>query len=300
MTATRPDTTTARGAPELVSVVLPVRNGEATIREQLAALAAQVYDGAWEVVVVDDGCRDGTVAVVESWQPRLPALRVVRVERSSGLNRARNVGAAAAAGDFLVYCDADDVVAPGWLAAFAAAAPGADLLGGRLDWETLADGTPEAWEQFEPMSDLHRAYGFLPVVSGGNCGVWADVARAVRWDESFRFAASDIEFSWRVHFAGYTLGFAPAAVLCLRRRGRLRGLARQYFRYGTGEPLLYRRFRGIGMPASGWDEGLAKLRWLAARRDLLRDERTRGGWVRVAAHLSGRACGSLRRGVVFL
>ena len=77
-------------------------------------------------------------------------------------------------------------------------------------------------------------------------------------------------------------------------------LARQYFRYGTGEPLLYRHFRHLGMPASGWDEGLAKVRWLYRRRSLLNAYETRGRWVQVAAHLTGRTCGSIRRRTVFL
>src|SRR5439155_25008770 len=95
-----PRTTFPRPEPSLVSVVMPVRNEEENIGEQLAALADQIYPGAWEVVVVDDGCTDRSIGIVEKWRPRLPLLRVVRTSRQ-GLNRARNMGAAAALGDLL-------------------------------------------------------------------------------------------------------------------------------------------------------------------------------------------------------
>ena len=48
-------------------MVLPVLNGEAYIAEQLGALAAQTYAGPWEMVVVDNGCTERTISVVESW-----------------------------------------------------------------------------------------------------------------------------------------------------------------------------------------------------------------------------------------
>src|SRR4051794_16576472 len=105
-----------RAAPRLLTVVLPVRDAEAYLAEQLAALGRQTYTGEWEVVVVDNGCTDGTLAVVDAWRARLPDVRVVAAPRR-GLNRARNAGAAAARGELLAFCDADDVVCDGWLTA---------------------------------------------------------------------------------------------------------------------------------------------------------------------------------------
>src|SRR4051812_31222858 len=118
---------------------MPVLNGEAHIADQLAALAAQTYEGDWELVVVDNGCSDRTIEIARDWAPRFPRLRIADATRRRGLNVARNAGAAAARGDFLAFCDADDVASPGWLAALASAAPEADVVGGRLEWETLND-----------------------------------------------------------------------------------------------------------------------------------------------------------------
>ena len=103
-----------------VSVVIPVLNGAATISQQLAALAGQTYRGPMEVLVADNGSTDATVEVVQALSGRLPGLRLVDASARVGTNHARNAGAAAAGGDLLAFCDADDVAAPGWLAGLVA------------------------------------------------------------------------------------------------------------------------------------------------------------------------------------
>ena len=107
----------------LVSVVMPVRNGARYIGEQLTALAAQSYHGPWELVVADNRCTDRTVSVVERFRSALPVVRLVEASTRVSLNHARNVGAAAAAGELLAFCDADDVADRDWLAALRARLP---------------------------------------------------------------------------------------------------------------------------------------------------------------------------------
>ena len=64
-------------AEPCASVVLCVRNGAAFVGRQLAALAAQDLDTPWELVVVDNGSRDSTAAVVAPWVERQPTWRLV-------------------------------------------------------------------------------------------------------------------------------------------------------------------------------------------------------------------------------
>ena len=281
-------------------MVIAVRNGAPFIARQLEALAGQTYRHAWEVLVVDNGCTDGTLEIVEDRRDTLPSLTVVDATGRRGLNYARNRGAAAAAGDLLAFCDADDVVSPGWLEALATAARHADLVAGTLDVEVLNDGLARAWRPEGSMTGLHVKHDLLPHAPGGNCAIWKDVALAVGWDESFVFGSSDIEFSWRVQRAGYTLALAEAATVHLRFRDNKRGLARQYFRYGLSDPQLYRRFRREGMARSSVREA-ARTWWKVARSvgDLASSE-GRGRWLRLAARPFGRAVGSVRRRVLFL
>jgi glycosyltransferase involved in cell wall biosynthesis len=278
-----------------------VRNGEAHVAEQLAALAGQRYDGEWELLVVDNGCRDRTLKIVRSFAPGLPALRVIDATASPGLNRARNAGVAAARGDFIAFCDADDVATPGWLAALAAAAATADLVGGRLEWETLNAPEVRAWRPQAPMTELLAENGFLRYAPGGNMGVWTRVARELGWEEQFRFGSSDHGFAWRAQLAGYSLAFAPDALMGQRFRGTIWALARQQFRYGHSGPALYRAYRAAGMPPP--DNRRALRIWKRLLRtlpDLWRSRERRGRWVQLASFRLGRAVGSVQARVACL
>ena len=84
-----------------ISVVIPVRDGAATLARCLGAALASRY-GRFEVVVVDDGSRDGTAEIAG----RFP-VKLVRLARHAGVSRARNAGAAAATGELLLFIDAD-------------------------------------------------------------------------------------------------------------------------------------------------------------------------------------------------
>lgn len=314
---------TPRRTPALISVVLPVRNGEPHIAQQLSALASQDYSGEWELVVVDNGCTDRSMRTVESFRDRLAPLRIVDASSRRGLGRARNAGASAARGELLAYCDADDVVSPGWLSALAQAAAHADLVGGSARHDALNSRRQRAWEQpgkaeehageapAQPRPSSAQPgpssaqpglilspppkYGFLPYVSGGNCAIWADVARTIRWDESFVFGGSDIEFAWRAQLAGFRLALAPKAVIQRRFRGGPVAIAQRHFRYGMAQAFLFRRFRAQGMPRSDTREALQTWRWLWRNSiRLLSDPDGRGNWLRLAGASAGRIYASLR------
>ena len=289
----------SRSRPTKISVVIPIRNGEAHLGAQLAALAAQTYDGPWEVVVVDNGCTDRSIKIVESWRGRLPALVVVDARDRRGLNYARNEGAAAARGDFVAFCDADDVVGPRWLASLARAAARADLVGGPMEQTELNDQLQRAWRPSHPITELANWYLFMPFPPGGNCGIWADAAREVGWDEVFRFGASDIDFGWRVQLAGYRVAFAPGALIQRRFRPTIWSTVKQYFRYGVSEPHLFRLWGPHGMPRD-FGKAFRTWRWLARSFPQLKSEGSRGQWLRVAAQCLGRICGSLRWRVLYL
>jgi glycosyltransferase involved in cell wall biosynthesis len=288
----------SRSAPALVSVVVPVLNEAADLEQQLDALAAQTYRGPWELIICDNGSTDGTPELARSWVPRLPNLRVVHATDRTGLNHARNVGVAEARGEFVAFCDGDDVVEPGWLDALVAAAPTADLIGGRLDHERL---NPPATALHDPPDHLPMKLDFLPGVAGGNCGVWRSVAMDLQWDEAFRFGGSDIEFSWRVQLAGYRVMWVPAAVVAVREPTSLRAVARQWYRYGESGPPLFRAFRREGMGRSSSGHAARVWAWLVVHvGDLWGPVHAQWRWVRLASYRAGRVVGSLRARTLFL
>jgi len=101
--------------PPLISVIIPVHNGERTIAACVEAVLA-CRGPRREVIVVDDGSTDRSAAIAARYHCRLLRHRVRR-----GAAAARNTGAAAANGDILFFCDADCIAHPRALAIAAAA-----------------------------------------------------------------------------------------------------------------------------------------------------------------------------------
>jgi glycosyltransferase involved in cell wall biosynthesis len=89
----------------LVSVIIPVFNGAATVAAAIDSALAQKFAGEFEVVVVNDGSTDTTAEVLARYGDRI---RVVTQE-NRGLAAARNAGVANSTGEYLAFLDADDV-----------------------------------------------------------------------------------------------------------------------------------------------------------------------------------------------
>src|SRR6266436_6194789 len=94
-----------------ISVIVPVYNSESTIPRALASVFAQSYSD-YEVIVVDDGSTDSTLAVVAGYRDRVHVI--------GGLNRgpsaARNTGVRASTGEYIAFLDVDDEWTPEKLA----------------------------------------------------------------------------------------------------------------------------------------------------------------------------------------
>lgn len=88
----------------LVSVIVPVYNGERYLAETLESLRAQTHRPL-EVIVVDDGSADGSAGIAERFAP---LVRLVR-QPHAGVSAAHNRGITQARGEFLSFLDADDL-----------------------------------------------------------------------------------------------------------------------------------------------------------------------------------------------
>ena len=94
----------------LVSVLVPVRDGEAYLDEALGSLAAQTHEHL-EVIVVDDGSRDASADIAEDWARRYRRFRLVRQE-PEGFVAASQRACAEARGAYLAAMGGDDVARP--------------------------------------------------------------------------------------------------------------------------------------------------------------------------------------------
>ncbi|AMG58141.1 glycosyltransferase family 2 protein [Pantoea vagans] len=97
----------------LLSVIIPTYNVEKYIVECVDSLLRQVK-APNEIIIVNDGSTDGTLALIEQNYAHLSQVKVITIE-NGGLGNARDTGIALAQGQFLFFCDPDDVVVDGLL-----------------------------------------------------------------------------------------------------------------------------------------------------------------------------------------
>ncbi len=90
----------------LVSVIMPVYNAESTMRRSIDSVLAQTFP-ALELILVDDGSRDGSAAIIAEYAARDARVRPLH-QANAGVAAARNAGIAAARGSHVAFLDSDD------------------------------------------------------------------------------------------------------------------------------------------------------------------------------------------------
>lgn len=280
--------------PEVdVSVIIIVRNGAKTIRRQLDALGQQVDAPPFEVIVSNNGSTDATQSVVEEWaQHNLGTVAVVRIIDSGqrpGIPYARNAGAVAARGRLLAFCDADDAVHRGWVAAHAKAVT-VGMGGGRVH-PVRPNGTPD------PATIPPGLQGtvYLPHASGCNFAVTRRAFFEVGgFDESLPpYGCDDVEFSWRIQEAGYPLTYVPDAAVDFTITPRTR-VVRKEFLMAKARMAVFARHpksSGIVPTFAGSIRDLAVQGLLLPYRMLRPGEVPRTRWVRWVVDAAGRLVG---------
>ena len=96
-----------------VSVIVPVYQVEAYLPRCLDSILAQTFED-YELILVDDGTRDGCPAIMQEYAQRDSRIRQIHKE-NGGLSSARNAGLDVARGEYIAFVDSDDYVAPTWL-----------------------------------------------------------------------------------------------------------------------------------------------------------------------------------------
>ena len=148
-----------------ISVVVPSYNRADLLPATLDAILAQTFP-AHEIIVVDDGSNDDTVAMLQRYQPRVRAMPIA----NSGDLVARNIGLGAASGDLVAFCDSDDLWMPTFL-------------------ETMTG----LWRR-EPQ--LTAAYSNFVILQGDTTGTTSkfDTAPAGFWDGAREFGPDMLVF----------------------------------------------------------------------------------------------------------
>ena len=285
-----------------LSVIIPCHNAASTIGAQLEALAGQQWTEPWEVVVSDNGSTDATRAIVDRYKGRLPNLRVIDSSDRRGAAHARNAGALAATGDALAFCDADDVVAPGWVAAIGAALARYDFVASRFDTEQLN----VSWLQkshTNPQRDGLNQYKYppyLPHAGGSGLGIKRSIHEAAGGFDEPMHLLEDTDYCWRIQLMGIPLHFASEAVINVRYPNTLGGIYRQARRYAEYNVLIYKKYQPLGMPRLSWKASAAAWSQLLQRLLRVRCKEDVARWVWNAGWRIGRLQGSIKYRILAL
>lgn len=249
----------------LVSVVVTVRDEGSSIATLLASLAAQTHPPT-EIVIVDGGSTDATLAILEQWRERLPLQVLIRP--GANISVGRNSGIAAARGTIVAVTDAGVRLAPDWLAALLApfdAMAETAVVGGFF--------TPDSQTPFE------RALGatVLPTLEDIDPETFLPSSRSLAFRRAAWVAAGgypewldyceDLIFDLKLRETSGPFAFAPDALAFFRPRPNLRAFWQQYFRYARGDgkaglfarrhAIRYATYLGLGaFLLRGWRHAL--------------------------------------------
>jgi len=230
-----------------VSIICTVLNEGDHITKLLTSLAKQTRP-AHEIIFVDGGSSDNTVAVLEKFAAKhqLP-VRVI-VAPGANISRGRNIAIKAAAGPIIASTDAGVRLDADWLAELVKPFDG--------------DASPAVVAGFflpDPQTVFEVAMGatVLPVLSNINPGSFLPSSRSVAFLKSAWAAAGrypewldfceDLIFDMRLGEETGPFAFAPEAIAWFRPRGSLQAFFKQYYQYarGDGKADLWRKRHAI-------------------------------------------------------
>ena len=97
--------------PVILSIIVPVYNIEAFLPESLDSLSKIRFNASYEIIVIDDGSSDGSLAILRAYEEKHGQLHVI-TGPNGGVSRARNAGLDAANGKYITFVDGDDTVEP--------------------------------------------------------------------------------------------------------------------------------------------------------------------------------------------
>lgn len=284
-----------------LSVVIPCLNAADTLAAQLEALANERWNHPWEVIVADNGSTDDSLTIVETYKPRIPNLRVVDASQRKGQPHALNTGAASATGDSVVFCDADDEIAPGWIEAMGNALLDHPFVACRVDFTKLNEHWVQNVFQDHPqIRGLQKAWypPYLPHAGGGTIGVrkrlWESVGG---FDDALPYL-HDTDFCFKVQLKGVPVHFVPEAVLHIRCRATVTGLFRQAQRWAEYSVLVYKKYRPLDVNDSWrWKVFLRQCKRLLYSARAIHSQRGRAQWLWQCGWQIGRLIGSLKHHV---
>jgi len=247
----------AEHSPELaeyppVSILIPCYNEAENIRETVEILLQQKYPTI-EIIAINDGSKDNTLAVLQQLAEQHSRLRVVNLHTNQGKAMGLRTAALLANSEFLVCIDGDALLAPEavtWMVRHFLNNPKVGAVTGnpRIRNRSTLLGRIQVGEFSAIVGMIKRAqrsYGRVFTVSG----VIAAFRKSALHDVGYwsnDMVTEDIDISWKLQLAGWSIYFEPNALCWVLMPETLKGLWRQRVRWAQGgAEVLLRYFSAL-------------------------------------------------------
>jgi Glycosyl transferase family 2 len=191
---------------EFLSFVVIAYNEVKNIGQTLDAITSLSGLGGYEVVVVNDGSRDGTADIVRQRAAADPHIRLIDLPSNRGRGYARSTGIAAAAGALIATVDADILLPRDWFIRAEAALNGHDAVGGTA----VPDGDVAYVYQVTRL--VPRVVGHTTTVTGSNALYRRRVFDIVGFDPSLR-EGEDVALNHATTGQGLSFGTVPGLLV---------------------------------------------------------------------------------------
>ncbi len=225
-----------------VSIVIPTYNAEKTIGPLLDSLMALDYPH-YDVIVVNDGSKDNTRRVVETYPVRLVD------QPNRGASAARDTGLRASSGDIVAYVDSDVTVDSDWLGNLVE--PFSDHSIAATTGRTVfmrSDKCASWLRSLDIERRNSRRREFTLLANGPNCAFRRDILLQVGGFDPSWYHAEDTEVSYKIWQAGYRIKYVPEAVVNHVPEENARDFLRKRYRDARAFVrmlLRYPRFAGL-------------------------------------------------------
>jgi len=223
----------------MISVIIPAYNGGQSLPACLEALQRQTH-APDELIVVDDGSTDDTVALAE--QSGVTVLS----QAKAGPGAARNRGARAARGDILLFTDADCAPAPDWIEHMLVPFADPSVAGAKGEYRTRQRGLVARFvqQEYQDRYDRMSHQSQIDFVDTYSAAYRRHLFLAAGgFDTSFSTASvEDQEFSFRLAARGHRLVYVPAAIVYHRHDRSLGEYARRKYWIGFWKALVTGRY----------------------------------------------------------
>lgn len=234
------------------SIIIPAYNAADTIADQLDALCQQVDAPEFEVIIADNGSTDTLRGAVEPFKQRLN-VRVIDASAKKGQSFARNLAVWEAQTNFILSCDADDIVGEHWVNKIYQHISTSDCQVATpiaVFYPHLVETGPHKYSgniSTEPHISLDYKIFAQSSSTGYRRSTFIEIGGM---DETYDRGCEDIDFSWRMVESGRSLVWEQEALLFYRARDEEKDLFMQFFRYRREDILLWKRLkdRGVHLP----------------------------------------------------